>query len=65
MLKHLYLILTVLFLGSFFVACKPVRKSYLPYKKRNKCGCPTYGMEKQPNESEPNSALKNKNYFSI
>lgn len=28
----------------FFTQCKPVQKSYLPYRKKNKCGCPTYGL---------------------
>ena len=29
------------------MACKPVRKSYVPYRKKNKCGCPTYGLQQK------------------
>jgi hypothetical protein len=52
-----------LLLCAFLLACKPVRKSYLPYKKRNKCGCPTYGFHQKDKHQAAfwaNSAEKEK-----
>jgi hypothetical protein len=40
-----------LIIASLMLACKPARKSYVPYRKRNKCGCPTYGWH-QKNKHE-------------
>jgi hypothetical protein len=37
---------SLIIIASLLFACKPTRKSYLPYRKRNKCGCPTYGFQK-------------------
>lgn len=44
MFKSINYFLAMLMLASVMLSCKPVRKSYVPYRKRNKCGCPTYGM---------------------
>jgi hypothetical protein len=44
MFKPIFLFIPLILVGIFLLGCKPVRKSYLPYKKRNKCGCPTYGV---------------------
>jgi hypothetical protein len=43
MFKGFNFLLCLLLLASVIYACKPVRKSYVPYRKRSKCGCPTYG----------------------
>ena len=47
MIKCLNYFFCLLFVASLMFACKPVRKSYVPYRKRNKCGCPTYGLEQK------------------
>lgn len=44
MYKSINYFFSLLLVISLMLACKPVRKSYVPYRKRNKCGCPTYGL---------------------
>jgi hypothetical protein len=44
MIKYFSYFFSLIILASMVFACKPVRKSYVPYRKRNKCGCPTYGL---------------------
>lgn len=45
MKRQAHFITFIFLIGTLLLACKPTRKSYLPYKKRNKCGCPTYGLK--------------------
>jgi hypothetical protein len=47
MFKSLKYFLSFLFIAALMLACKPVRKSYVPYRKKNKCGCPTYGLQQK------------------
>ncbi|MCC6251396.1 MAG: hypothetical protein IT238_02900 [Bacteroidia bacterium] len=42
MLKTKNILALVFMLIIIGTSCKPVQKSYLPYRKKNKCGCPTY-----------------------
>jgi hypothetical protein len=45
------------------LACKPVRKSYVPYRKRNKCGCPTYGLHQHKKQEVIYATKKLNNKF--
>jgi hypothetical protein len=51
MIKYFSYFFSLIILASVVFACKPVRKSYVPYRKRNKCGCPTYGLHFKQQQS--------------
>ena len=56
---------SLIIIASLLFACKPTRKSYLPYRKRNKCGCPTYGYQQKTNQIKAISIAnaQSKNYL--